>query len=420
MDARAWRRMLFEGLIKAAQVLPDLTKLAICLLVSYFFSFFYYWKLSKVQSEWIKNLYIVSFANVFLFVAFSVTDIAQFYVPLIFTFTFVKLFRGKRCMPIINFVVTMTFLLCSHFYAKFVTNSGSDRYVYDITTPLMALIIKLTSFAFDMQDALACNSSCSSKARKTGPSKATEANRILDQQTQNKFKTLRHYPSFLSFLGYCLLFPGIFTFPTISFYKHQSFINGSLNVTTTATQSKDSSKARVKRIIYLFSSALFYLAVYSLVMVVAPLKYVMEAEFMSRPLLYRLLYVHLWSAMFRIQSYSAWMATEGSYVALGLGFRLDKDSGKPLWDELENINPLRTETFTDFRLYINEWNVSTQRWLREYVYQRIQNHYGERIGDDMKILVTYVVSGIWHGFHSGHQVMFIGWAWMTIIFRRMP
>lgn len=408
--------MLSDALIEVAQVFPDLTKLILSLLGSYVFSFVYYWKLSNVRTKWVKNLYIVVFGNVFLFMAFSVVDVALFYVPLVFTFIFTKSFYNKRWVSISNFVITITFISCCHLYAKLVTNRGIDRYVYDITDPLMMLIIKLTSFCFDVQESLGLKFSGPSKIDKAEPSRRTKVNnKAAFRQASSNLESLKDYPNFLEFLGYCLLVPGIFTLPSISFSKYQSFIGGSLSAATGA-QSNHATRARIKRIMYLFLSALFYTVIYFSVLTYMPLEYTLESDFKSKPLMYRLLYAHLWSGMFRIEYYAAWMIAEGSYVALGMGFRQDKD-GKPHWDQLENVNPLRSERFTDFRTYINEWNVSTHRWLRDYVYRRIITYYGGAIDSDFAAIATYMISATWHGFYPGYFIMFSGWAWMTVISR---
>ena len=393
---------------------------ALCLFVSYIFSSLYYWKLLKAKTEWVKNLYMVVVANLFLFACFGKWDISQVYAPILFTYYGGKVFRKKWWMPIVNLAAVMILLSVSHFYRQFSTHS-IDKYVVDITGPLMMLTIKLTSFAFDMHDSTVWLARKLPKSPRESPVRKPEDVPGSEKESKfpvvdsaTKYETLRQYPSLLEFCGYALLFPGLLTGPVVSFYEYRTFINGTYYAGVDVTC--EALPGRKRRALYLFTVAVLFLVIYVGYENVYPASYVVDPEFYARPLWYRFWYVHLSNFVARSKYYFAWMIAEGSYVMIGLGFRLSA-ARKPLWDRLENVNPLRIETHSDFKVLVAQWNVCTNQWLNAYVYRRLQKYYGKGSSSARASLVTYVVSAFWHGFYPGYYFMFISSAWLTVASR---
>ena len=68
------------------------------------------------------------------------------------------------------------------------------------------------------------------------------------------------------------------------------------------------------------------------------------------------------------------------------------------------------ETTCDFRTIISEWNVSTNRWLNQYIYQRLGRTFKAN-------LTTYLVSAFWHGFYPGYYMCFVAGALYTALNR---
>jgi lysophospholipid acyltransferase len=324
-------------------------------------------------------------------------------------------------MPLLNFIVVLALLSVAHFYRQF-SKVNIDKYTVEITGPLMMLTIKLTSFAFDIHDAaiwLVRKPIEPSITKINSPEEVPGSERIskfplVDLATKNQI--LKRYPSFLEFLGYALLFPGLLTGPVVSFYEYRTFINGSYYTGVDVTE--EALPGRKRRALYLFTVAVLFLAIYVGLQDVFPVAHVLDPDFLSHSLLYRLFYVHSASFVSRSKYYFAWMISEGSYVIIGLGFRLST-SRKPLWDRLENVNPLRIETSSDFKVLVAQWNVCTNQWLNSYVYRRIQNYYGKGSSSARASLATYVVSAFWHGFYPGYYFMFVSSAWLTVASRSM-
>lgn len=53
---------------------------------------------------------------------------------------------------------------------------------------------------------------------------------------------------------------------------------------------------------------------------------------------------------------------------------------------------------TNFRDCINNWNMGTNRWLRQVVFERVPKKYGT--------MFTFATSAIWHGFYPGYYITF--------------
>lgn len=393
-----------------------------CMFGSYFFSFIYYWKLLKSKNHFAKHLYVTAVANLFLFTCYSPIDIIQVYIYVAFSYSFTRLFRKQRWMPLAHFAVILGLVSAAHLHRQFAQDASVDKYKVDITGVLMMLTIKLTSFAFDTYDAKTWRKRPLSSVS-SGGALAAPAGKLPQNERQSKlpmvdnatkFAVLRKFPSPLEFIAYALLYPGVLTGPTISFFEYRTFIDGSYF--SAADFAAKALPGRKRRALYLAISAVFFLAVHVGLQWKLPVTYVVEEEFSRRSLAYRLLYIHFANLVARCRYYFAWMVAEGSYVIIGLGYRMSA-SGKPLWDRLENVNPFRIETNSDLRFFISAWNVCTNQWLNVYVYRRIQNYYGKDRSSARATIITNLVSAFWHGFYPGYYLMFTSIAWLTVISR---
>lgn len=83
----------------------------------------------------------------------------------------------------------------------------------------------------------------------------------------------------------------------------------------------------------------------------------------------------------------------------GIAFNGFDENDQPLWDRVTNAN-LGTEWSPSVRMTSVRWNSGANRWLNRYVYMRVGTP-GSKKGVKAMAL-TYVVSSVWHGFHSGY------------------
>lgn len=57
---------------------------------------------------------------------------------------------------------------------------------------------------------------------------------------------------------------------------------------------------------------------------------------------------------------------------------------------------------------IEHWNKGTNNWLRFIVYERVKHN---------KLVLTYALSALWHGFYPGYYLTFANGAFFTMASR---
>lgn len=57
---------------------------------------------------------------------------------------------------------------------------------------------------------------------------------------------------------------------------------------------------------------------------------------------------------------------------------------------------------------IANWNKGTNTWLRSIVYERAKHN---------KLVYTYALSALWHGFYPGYYLTFANGAFFTMVSR---
>jgi len=108
----------------------------------------------------------------------------------------------------------------------------------------------------------------------------------------------------------------------------------------------------------------------------------------------------------RMKYYGVWSLAEGSCILSGIGYNgVDPATGRAKWDRLTNINPWEIETAQNTRAYLNNWNINTNQWLRNYMYLRVTPK-GKKPGF-RATLATFVTSAFWHGFYPGYYLAFV-------------
>lgn len=370
-----------------------------CLLSSYVFAWFYYRVL--LHSRWLrcKQFYLFAVSQPFLAVLFTRRAILNIYLPIAFTYLIAKPYRHRPWMPAVVFCGVLGHLALVHLYHQFLAEGLADK-VIDHSAPLMVLVIKLTTFAFDISDAYF--TSTASKAKRMTSRKASSSGGKLstaqkpeeDPQKKAQLISLRRFPTLLEFAGYAFLFPGFLAGPAFPFYEYRCFVEGSF---FEGIDPRNGAMAgRKRRALKQFLTGMLFLIIYAGLKNIVTLQHSMEPDHLAKPIWYRLLYLHVVHIICRSKYYFIWLLAEGSYVLLGLGFR-KHPTGSARWDRCENVNAKRVELAHDFKQIIGEWNMATNRWLYACVYKRIADwkYPGRRPGFRAG-LATYVVSAIWH------------------------
>lgn len=404
------------GPIKAT---PEQAKLLACLLISYGFSFYYWQRLLKLNYPRVKQFYLGAVGLLFLWIIFPWDCLVNILLPPMVVWWVAREHRSHPWMPVVVMVGCMLHLAGCHIWQTFLAPLDLNNYRVDMTTPLMIMTIKLTSFAFDMADgyrAARRRSSRSSSQDRLGIAKPSDRDPSAEELAK-RMQVLRRYPSLLEFFGYALCFPGILTGPVVSFVDYRAFIDGSYFAGVDLGRP-EAVAGRKRRAFRQFVISLAFLGLYVSLRDLVTVKLLLEPPNWERPLWYRLAYLHFAHLISRSKYYFAWLISEGSYIIIGLGFRRSPTTGKPLWDRRVNCNARKIELGSDFRRIVAEWNVATNQWLYDYVYKRIGDYYypGRRPGFRAN-LATNVISAFWHGFHPGYYFMFISIALYTQVCR---
>lgn len=129
-------------------------------------------------------------------------------------------------------------------------------------------------------------------------------------------------------------------------------------------------------------------------------------EYMNYGFFRRVWLLHMLGFTARMKYYGVWTLTEGACILSGLGYRgIDPQTGRVQWNRLQNISPWRVETAQNTREYLENWNINTNHWLRNYIYLRVTPK-GKKPGFRAS-MATFVTSAFWHGFYPGYYLTFV-------------
>lgn len=418
-----------------------------CLLSSYGFSQYYWTRLLGGRSSLhIKQFFLALIGHVFLYAIHPNWTCWQNLYGASLTVWWVmrrRRWRSNPAVPVRLFIGLLVHLSLCHLVRQW---RDSEDDPTDQTTVLMLLLIKLSSFAFDITDAISYLRSHSTlnlneqqggqkgriqtrsktaAAAKTANISSDPSHQISEAEDREaKMASLARYPGLLEFIGYIFFFPGVLVGPTISFWEYRQFVEESGPFAQIAAASPGSSvlKGRKRRALRLFLTSMGCLVLYSIFQDRITVKgFFADERVLQMSLPFRLAYLHLAVMVVRLKYYFAWMVSEGAHVLIGIAYRPSPTTGRPLWDRTMNISMRRIECASDFRRVVADWNVCTNRWLYTYVYKRIAtNYYGSsrKPAGFRASLVTYVVSAIWHGFYPAYYAVFVTGAFYTFASKR--
>ncbi|WZN66557.1 lysophospholipid acyltransferase [Chloropicon roscoffensis] len=104
---------------------------------------------------------------------------------------------------------------------------------------------------------------------------------------------------------------------------------------------------------------------------------------------------------YRSRFYFAWHLSESAYILSGFGFDGYEEDGKTAtWTKAINAPIADIELNPSAASVVTRWNCHTGQWLRTYVYERV----GGR--GFWPVLVTQIISGVWHGMTTGYVLFF--------------
>lgn len=283
---------------------------------------------------------------------------------------------GPNNARIVSFIA-MAILACGHLYRQVTDYLG---WTLDWTLIAMVTTQKIMGLAYNVQDGADPNATDEQKAR-----------------------AVKSLPSVLEFLSF-ILFPANLTIgPAFEFADYRAFAEG----------SKVSPPPYLPGIWRLAQGLFFFVAHTGIALkfpcqkLLSDPKFFITGSFFSQ-------YGAIWVALLgvRFKYYFGWKIAEGSACMSGLGYNgVDKATNAPRWDRVENINVWGYETSQSLRTSSQNWNKTTNLWLRRYVY--------DRAPPSINLYFTYLVSAFWHGFYPGYYMFFLSVAAATVVHRQV-
>ncbi|MCJ1385934.1 lysophospholipid acyltransferase [Xylographa soralifera] len=292
-------------------------------------------------------------------------------------------------MPWIGFVFLMGHMSVSHVHRQF---AASPEEV-DITGAQMVLVMKLTAFCWNVQDG-----------------------RLPDKDLADiqRERAIRQLPSLLDYTGYVLFFPALLAGPAFDYVDYRSWIETSMFTVPPGTDPSQAPRTRKKRKIPRSGTPAAMKAIAGLAWIFLFLKFstwynvdlVLGNQYMQYSFLRRVWILEMLGFSTRLKYYGVWSLTEGACILSGLGYKgIDPKTGRVQWNRLQNVNPWGIESAQNSRAYLENWNMNTNAWLRNYMYLRVTPK-GKKPGFRAS-LATFVTSAFWHGFYPGYYLSFV-------------
>ncbi len=109
----------------------------------------------------------------------------------------------------------------------------------------------------------------------------------------------------------------------------------------------------------------------------------------------------------RFKFYAVWSLTEGACILAGLGYNGVGPRHRPrvVGIACRTSGPGVSRRPQNSRAYLENWNIKTNTWLRNYVYLRVTPR-GKKPGFRAS-LVTFTTSAFWHGMYPGYYLSFV-------------
>ncbi|XP_022650145.1 lysophospholipid acyltransferase 1-like [Varroa destructor] len=281
-------------------------------------------------------------------------------------------------LPLITLVVTLFYQSICHIIRQY---TDPDGYTIDITGPIMMLTQRVTTLAFSLRDG----------ARPEG---------LTEDQRRDAIPIP---PDALSYFAYMFDFHEILAGPLISYNEFSRIAEGK-NLRTDELQPPPHWEVARK---------LGYVAVNAaLVLKVVP--QLTEAQLLSTwyselPFFKKVLMLNAFSFLSRVQYYLVWKLSEAVCNSSGYGYYITKE-GESRWDGANNIHIFKLETAPSLKVILDNWNVSTQRWLKHVCYDRRTPY---------KTGMTFLLSALWHGFYPGYFLAFMTCSLFVMASRRV-
>ena len=179
----------------------EMCSIALCLFSSFPLAIMYA-RVPKSQGEVYKHLFSIASTTVMFMLAFSLNNLFDMFLATSYTWLITRFFPRSRWAPIVCFAVLMGHMSYIHLAVQIWYRD--DPSVYDASSTMMVLVMKLSSFAWSYYD---------------GQQPKDELS-----EDQKAFAVFQH-PSFIELFGYATFFNGVWVGPAFEFRTYKQFID---------------------------------------------------------------------------------------------------------------------------------------------------------------------------------------------------
>ncbi|KAI9677614.1 MAG: lysophospholipid acyltransferase [Caeruleum heppii] len=350
-----------------------------------------------------KNAFIIGVSVFYLVGLFDLwAGFRTLLISSVGAYTMATYIRGPF-MPWIAFVFLMGHLSLNHIRRQ----SENNPSVVDVTGAQMVLVMKLTAFCWNVHDGR------------------------LPQSTLTDFqkeRALPRLPPLLDYFGYVFFFPSLFAGPAFDYSEYHHWISTAMFEVPAGTDPSHRPRTHASRRIPRSGTPALFKAMTGFFWIFAFLKFsgwytrdlLLSHEYLRYALPHRVWLLHMFGFTTRLKYYGVWALTEGACILSGLGYKgIDPVTKRVRWNRLQNVAPWPLETAQNTRAYLENWNINTNHWLRNYVYLRVTPK-GKKPGFRAS-MATFVTSAFWHGFYPGYYLTFVLAAFLQTVaknFRR--
>ncbi|KAM8977417.1 lysophospholipid acyltransferase 2-like [Pelodytes ibericus] len=280
------------------------------------------------------------------------------------------LIADPRKVHVYTLLITMGYLTVFHI-RRFAFPAEDEL---DFTVPLMMLTQKISRVAYEYHDGIVRSEQSLSPSQ-----------RRLAIQSR---------PSLLTYFSYTLGFLGLLAGPVCSFNDYQIFIHG-------AEKWRNPGAAVCRKLCFCSLLLAAHLTLSE--------RFLLSYD-PNRSLIGSYMYIYLAAISRRPKYYFAWTMADAINNAAGFGFNGLSEDGTERWDLLSNLDIIKIETATSFKVFIDNWNIQTAIWLKEVCYDRSPFN---------PLISTFLLSAVWHGVHPGYYLTFLTAVPITLAARRV-
>ncbi|KAI8870297.1 MBOAT-domain-containing protein [Ramicandelaber brevisporus] len=324
-----------------------------------------------------------------------------------------------KFMPSLVMVMCMMWISYHH-WSRMKHDAQADERM-DYTAPMMMMVQKLTSFAYNVADG-----------------------RHISQQIDDHEYQVEHavddshYPGLLEFFGYVLFTPGFLVGPSIPFAKYRKLMNGTLYSNMQQQQQQQQQPVgRIRAALLMLARAVTCMTIFATISLKLNQQDMLTPWYTSLPLHRRLLHQWFCGLLHWMGFYLVWSLAEGGCILANLGFTgVERKTKKPIWEGVAVVRIYGVTFASNMRDLFVHWNIPTNTWLRYYVYERMSRSSSPSSSalsssttttnakprqSINALIATFMVSAAWHGFYPGYYLSFGSFAlaiWCMRLSRR--